>query len=60
MCHTHNRYLAELDYGKKKMDLYARMSRGATKSGEALETGNGRAAALPIPDEVAMGMNTPD
>jgi hypothetical protein len=58
MCHTHNRYLAEVDYGNKKMDFFARRRPLPTKSGEALEAGSGRAATSPIPDEVAMDGNT--
>jgi hypothetical protein len=32
MCGPHNRYLAELDYGRKKMDRYRRASTGARVS----------------------------
>jgi hypothetical protein len=58
MCHTHNRYLAELDYGKKKMDQYAGKSRVATKSGGCSKPAMVARVPPPIPDEITMVTKT--
>jgi hypothetical protein len=55
MCWTHNRYLAELDYGKEKMDRYGgsrEKSTVATKSGGSSNASRCSEPLSPIPEEV--------